>query len=56
MDNKIHEINVAIAEFERDDQLGETVDSHVKSKLENQLSELTEEKLRFLHNLKHKKR
>ncbi|WP_236641729.1 type VI secretion system ATPase TssH [Rodentibacter pneumotropicus] len=45
LDNKIHEINVAIAEFERDDQLGETVDSHVKSKLENQLSELTEEKI-----------
>ncbi|THA04143.1 type VI secretion system ATPase TssH [Rodentibacter pneumotropicus] len=45
LDNKIHEINIAIAEFERDYQLGETVDSHVKSKLENQLSELTEEKI-----------
>lgn len=44
LDNKIHEINVAIAEFERDYQLGETVDSTVKTKLENQLTELAEEK------------
>ena len=42
--NKIHELNVAIAEFERDYQLGETVDSTVKTKLENQLTELAEEK------------
>ncbi|OOF82685.1 ClpV1 family T6SS ATPase [Rodentibacter ratti] len=45
LDNKIHEINVAITEFERDEQLGETVDSSVKSKLKNQLSELTEERI-----------
>lgn len=44
LDNKIHEINVAIAEFDRDYQLGETVDSTVKTKLENQLTELAEEK------------
>lgn len=44
LDNKIHEINVAIAEFDRDYQLGETVDSTVKIKLENQLTELAEEK------------
>jgi len=44
LDNKIHEINVAIAEFERDYQLGETVDSTVKTKLENQLTKLAEEK------------
>ena len=44
LDNKIHEINVAIAEFERDYQLGETVDSTLKTKLENQLTELAEEK------------
>ena len=44
LDNKIHEINVAIAEFDRDYQLGETVDSTAKTKLENQLTELAEEK------------
>ena len=44
LDNKIHEINVAIAEFDRDYQLGETVDNTVKTKLENQLTELAEEK------------
>ena len=44
LDNKIHEINIAIAEFDRDYQLGETVDSTVKTKLENQLTELAEEK------------
>jgi len=44
LDNKIHEINVAIAEFDRDYQLGETVDSTVKTKLENQLTELAKEK------------
>ena len=44
LDNKIHEINVAIAEFDRDYQLGETVDKTVKTKLENQLTELAEEK------------
>lgn len=44
LDNKIHEINVTIAEFDRDYQLGETVDSTVKTKLENQLTELAEEK------------
>lgn len=44
LDNKIHEINVAIAEFDRDYQLGETIDSTVKTKLENQLTELAEEK------------
>ena len=44
LDNKIHEISVAIAEFDRDYQLGETVDSTVKTKLENQLTELAEEK------------
>ncbi len=44
LDNKIHEINVAIAEFDRDYQLGETVNSTVKTKLENQLTELAEEK------------
>ena len=44
LDNKIHEINVAIAEFDRDYQLGETVDSTMKTKLENQLTELAEEK------------
>ena len=44
LDNKIHEINVAIAEFDRDYQLGETVDNTVKTKLENPLTELAEEK------------
>ena len=44
LDNKIHEINIAIAEFDRDYQLGETVDNTVKTKLENQLTELAEEK------------
>ena len=44
LDNKIHESNVAIAEFDRDYQLGETVDNTVKTKLENQLTELAEEK------------
>ncbi|MFQ9134373.1 MAG: hypothetical protein ACLR5Y_02145 [Haemophilus parainfluenzae] len=54
LDNKIHEINVAIAEFERDYQLGETVDSTVKTKLENQLTELAEEKICFLLDLNSK--
>ncbi|MBN6063395.1 type VI secretion system ATPase TssH [Aggregatibacter actinomycetemcomitans] len=44
LDNKIHEINVAMAELERDYQLGETVDDALKSKFENQLTELVEEK------------
>ena len=44
LDNKIHEINVAIAEFDRDYQLGETVDNTVKTNRENQLTELAEEK------------
>lgn len=44
LDNKIHEINLAIAEFERDYQLGESIDTHIKIKLENQLTELTKEK------------
>ena len=44
LENKIHEINVAMAELERDYQLGETVDDTLKAKLENQLTELAEEK------------
>ncbi|KYK94871.1 hypothetical protein SA3733_05905, partial [Aggregatibacter actinomycetemcomitans serotype d str. SA3733] len=44
LDNKIHEINVAMAELERDYQLGETVDDAFKAKLEKQLTELVEEK------------
>lgn len=44
LENKIHEINVAMAELERDYQLGETIDDTLKDKLENQLTELAEEK------------
>ena len=44
LENKIHEIKVAIAEFERDYLLGEAVDHSVKIKLEAQLTELAEEK------------
>ena len=44
LENKIHEIKVAIAEFERDYLLGEAVDHSVKIKLEAQLTKLAEEK------------
>lgn len=44
LENKIHEIKVTIAEFERDYLLGEAVDHSVKIKLEAQLTELAEEK------------
>ncbi len=44
LENKIYEIKVAIAELDRDYQLGETVDHSVKTKLENQLAECETEK------------
>ncbi|WGE60004.1 type VI secretion system ATPase TssH [Actinobacillus equuli] len=44
LENKIHEIKVAIAELDRDYQLGEAIDHSVKIKLENRLAEYEAEK------------
>ncbi|MDU7785999.1 MAG: type VI secretion system ATPase TssH [Aggregatibacter aphrophilus] len=53
--NKIHEINVAIEEVERDHQLGEIVDESVKTKLKNQLDELQTEKAKLSETFEQQK-
>ena len=53
--NKIHEINGAIEEVERDHQLGEIVDESVKTKLKNQLDELQTEKAKLSETFEQQK-
>lgn len=53
--NKIHEINAAIEEVERDHQLGEIVDESVKTKLKNQLDELQTEKAKLSETFEQQK-